>query len=175
MLNTIKVLTFYFLFFLRGCLGADATQDNLPQSAKAVVDKMEQAINKSRMETLKALDKLMDAETKKGNLNGALAIRAKGEEIQKLMEDGKDLLGNPIDPDIAGDWKRTIDGKVFTFDKSGTVSFPGGSGKWTLTGKTIKVEWIGLGTEMIDIKDDKTMVSKGTLGNANYVMTRVSK
>ena len=58
---------------------------------------MEDAIAKARTEALKSLEKVMEAETKKGNLDGALSIRKKCEEIQKALEDGKDLLGNPID------------------------------------------------------------------------------
>lgn len=95
-----RITLMYLMFALR-CVAGEA---ELPSSTKATMeaftkssDKITQDYNKAladtRTKTVAALTKILEAETKKGNLEGALAIKKKMEELNALNDEGTDLLG----------------------------------------------------------------------------------
>jgi hypothetical protein len=99
-------ITLMYLFFALRCVAGEA---ELPSSTKATMDAFTKSTDKLTMDYNKAmtdartkaivgLTKAQDVETKKGNLEGALAIRKKIEELVALDEEGTDLLGAPKNP-----------------------------------------------------------------------------
>lgn len=66
---------------------------DLPTSAQNVLDKANADIAKVRMGLIKDLGKAQETATKKGDLDGAMAIKAEIERQSKELEGSTDLLG----------------------------------------------------------------------------------
>ena len=120
----------------------------MPTAAKAVIAKMDKSITDARIVAANALRKVQDTETKKGNLDGALAIKKKIEELLAQVDDGRDLLGEPTDPMalIVGTWHVTRpDGcnSMWVFNKDKTVVGPGYAGVYQVKDNAIFITWNG--------------------------------
>lgn len=127
--------------------GALKAYDTEIAKAKAEYDKRDEAAKRVLVAGLK---KAQDVETKAGNLEGALAIKRR---IEELMPKG-DLLGeNKLA--IVGKWKRDK-GSVFEFKPDGTgTSDKDGAINWTVDKKgMIVVSYVGHANwrDMIEIK-----------------------
>lgn len=166
----------YFILSL-AILACWAGEDKLPPDAQAAIDKADKAISviqskadaeisKVRQDMIKALTKAQEAATKKGDLNAALAIKAKIDEVPRpeVLEPVK-----PMDPKtyVVGTWRIANggwtgiwilkdDGKV---EESGTVR----TGTWKITGKVCTVTWLSGSTENFTLpKDLNVKVTEGT-------------
>lgn len=99
---------------------------DLPAAAQKVMDKATTDIAKVRMELVRDLTKAQEAATKKGDLDGAMAIKAEIEKQNKELESAGDLLGNPPPKKTwaVGSWDVTWGGfrSTITFEKDSTVS-----------------------------------------------------
>lgn len=154
----------------------------LPAEAQSAIDKADKSIsgiqNKADSEIMKVrqalvaiLTRTQEAVTRRGDLDTALAIKAKVEELQKLMPDD---LGNQepkikLKPEdwILGDWELSFPGfsKIWEFKKDGTVTFSGGPiGKWVVKDTVIQVNWPSGNVETVDIP--KNLTSSETTGTA---------
>ena len=94
----MRYITLFVLLAVNSYIldAADENSSSLPPSANSIVMKLDEAISKLRAKAAADLQKSQDIETKKGNLEGAISIKKKIEELTKLAEDGKDLLGNRL-------------------------------------------------------------------------------
>lgn len=124
----------------------------LPPDAKKAVAEANAEVRKIRVRLVESLQKVLEAETKKGNLDSALVIRAEIDRLKKAdpsvmgglteekgLEEAKKLL-------VGGKWKLSIVGNVYTaeweFQEDGSVVMVDGNGKtdakWTVEvrGKT---------------------------------------
>ncbi len=98
---------------------AQQSVDRFEERRKKLLEECHAAIDKEQAKTVADLEKAVKDETKKGNLDAALAVRA---EIQRLkapaLQDEADLIGNK-DPNwfenvkTGEDWER-VRGKVGT-------------------------------------------------------------
>lgn len=103
-----------------------AEETKLPADAQAAVDKADKVISiiqakadadidKIRQNLITALTRTQIAVTKKGDLDGANAVKAKIDALEKLTkdkEDSNDLLATNEKPTLAGTWQ------VIRFDQS---------------------------------------------------------
>lgn len=133
------------LFLLAGAALAQTKTDPkkdakvLPKEAKKAIDDANAEVKKARDRLLDTLQQIQDAETKKGNLDAALAVRAEIERLRKVdttvaggltddqtLADAKKLL-------VGGPWKLTIAGSLYTatyvFDADGTIVGTDAAGK----------------------------------------------
>lgn len=135
----------------------------LPREAQAALDKFDTAKAKIDAEAAKAtakeqdkliadLQKVLDAEMKKKNVNleVAVALKAKIDGLEALRGDLTDLLGNPLpEKSILGKWRVTKpDGHnaIWTFkaDKTMDVTFNDGRvvpGTWSVKENAIRVDY----------------------------------
>lgn len=90
-------IPFLALFLLCGLCAADQP---LPPAAQKAIDKANADIAKVRAALVKELTRTQDAVTKKGDLEGAMAIKAEIERQTQEMGGAVDLLGNPVDRSV---------------------------------------------------------------------------
>ena len=152
---------------------------HLPKSTQKILsdfnDKKNQSIEayrneiiKERDKMIKELEKLFDIELKKGNLNGAAAIKAHKDCLKGNVVIHFKIDCPPKTEPGGGDGLKSIllehrwqhDGKDFyAFDKSGKFFTEGKSGTWSSgeDGRTVTIVW----------KEDgkiETIVIDGTVG-----------
>jgi hypothetical protein len=138
-------ITLMYLCFALRCIAGEA---ELPSSTKATMDAFTKSTDKltldynkamtdARSKAIAGLTKAQEVETKKGNLDGALAIKKKIEELGKDV-DSADLLGIEKDP-IIGKWGSAKQGDknldvVWIFKEDGT-------GEHLWSGKVYPFTW----------------------------------
>lgn len=125
----------------------------LPPAAQAAVDRYtadvakikkdaDDATVKRAAELAKLLAGIQDTVTKKGDLEGALAIKAEVATLPKAAEVKKVAATSPIKDKMVGKWR--VNSAIFTLNADGTVLHNSGqTGTWTLDKdqKTISVAW----------------------------------
>lgn len=130
-------------------------------------DKAEQAylaaVQKSQDALVKSLDSEIKRATRKGDLDGALAIKALKE---KTVAEGvaTDMLGNLITPKsefdvyLIGVWTQTLKhhkGKTVTFTENGTwqSTWPHWKGTWKVeNGKLLMTNTVNKETQSVSVK-----------------------
>lgn len=102
----------------------------LPTAAKQAVTKLEAAVLQAKKRAVAELTSAMNAESRAGRLDAALAVKAKiaelGAEIDALESGPAAGGGEDLVPGV---W-RMQNGVVFTFDSNKTFSASGGNFKW---------------------------------------------
>jgi hypothetical protein len=164
----------YFLISLAFFgMTAIAEEAKLPPSTNAAVEAYATAEAKAKLEyskketeareaLIKALVKALDAETKKSNLDGALAIKNR---IDELSENDEDLLGaTDIRKTMAGVYVRITDGDsgiILTLKEDGTFTFTwrNQSGRYEIKDKRIVLN--NDETNYFLIKDKRTLYESG--------------
>ncbi len=108
------------------CLCGLVPAADLPQAAQTALDKATADIAKVRVGLTKDLTKAQETATKKGDLDGAMAIKAEIEKQTKAVEEAGDLLGNPPPKKTwaVGSWEVVWGGfrSTITFEKDGSIS-----------------------------------------------------
>lgn len=156
------VLVLMVLLVPLSLLGQDA---KVPTDAKKVVEKYDAAVEaakkaydatvaKARDQALKDLKPIQSAETKKGNLDGAIWVKDKIDELtaQIPKEPGKDDLATPApptkDPRVAlviGKWKVTSPvnswESLWEFKDDGTMGRHEFQGKYVIEKNKVVVTW----------------------------------
>lgn len=114
----------------------------MPATAQAALDKATADIAKVRVALVASLTKAQEAATKKGDLDGAMAVK---EEIAKQTK----LIG-PVPATeeayrkwVVGAWNVKGPGYtgVWTFDAKGGCTQGSTKGRWTLKGMEVKAQW----------------------------------
>lgn len=95
-LKTFKfhILAVVLLCFAHGMVRGAEAEKPLPADAQKAVSTCDMAIGKARMELVKGLKISLAKATKAGDLVSANLVQAKLTETEKLLDEGKDLLGN---------------------------------------------------------------------------------
>ena len=141
------------------CFAADA----LPASTVSAVKAYDAEMAKAKAEydrkddvakkvLVAALTKAQAAEMKANNLEGALAIKKRIEELSKKSDD---LLGDSLETRIVGNWKfmnHDVQG-YFNIKNDGTVESNYGACNWKIDGNTIVLVQNG-NTHIISMVDD---------------------
>lgn len=115
--------------------------DELPPAAKKIIDQRDAAIEKANETAIAALEKVLVDLTKKGDLDGALAVRAKIESLRK--PETHDVLGQPIvSPEQAflGKWNLVGTGEIVIKPK-GVASCSVCGGKWSINDGKLVIAW----------------------------------
>lgn len=128
---------------------AEEKDSPLPADVQKAVVACDAAIAKARMEMVKGLKMSLTKTTKAGDLASANLIQAKISETEKLIDDGKALLGSKsIEPDaLAGDWRVLGTDYVITVTPTKTAKWKNPTqtftGTWTYDKKSpsLHVTW----------------------------------
>ncbi len=149
-----------------------AEETKLPADAQAAVDKADKAISviqakadaeigKIRQGLIVTLTKAQAAVTKKGDLDGANAVKAQIDALEKLTPD---LLATPtikkkeVSNYLIGKWKVTCGpwNNTWIINADGTIAEGEGprKGTWKLQGKVATVTWITGAQENITLPKD---------------------
>ncbi|CAK0745259.1 exported hypothetical protein [Azospirillaceae bacterium] len=146
--------------------GAVKAYDAEMAKAKAEFDKRDDAAKKVLVVALK---KVQDAETKAGNLEGALAIKKR---IDELSPKSGDLLGDKVDIAklIIGKWDVSTNGGYWDSKENGKVESNWGPATWKVVKNTIVVhQSVDHVISFNQNDDDKCEVTKGS---ETWVITR---
>lgn len=127
---------------------------DLPPAAQTMLDKANADMAKVRQGLIRDLSKAQETATKKGDLDGALAIKAEIEKQSKEVNATADLLA-PANP-IVGKWSRN--NKVWEFKADGTVVESRdetvlSTGTWKLNGKQVQAVLAGNWNITVFLKD----------------------
>jgi hypothetical protein len=175
-----------------------AQDAKMPAEAKKVIDKYEAsvevarkafdaAVAKAREQALKDLKPIQTTETKKGNLDGAMLVKAKVDEltseIPKPAAEGD--LAKPAPPStdtrvttLSGKWKVTVPGGTYTgiweFRVDGTVT-QGGKlvGKYAFEKNKIIITWDDGGIDTLRQSKPGASVMEGS--NSKGVQLKFEK
>jgi hypothetical protein len=175
------------LFLASACLwAADPT---LPPEAAKVVTETEAAVEKARLvfeaaknkaeaEAAAKLEKIQVALTKKGDLDGALAVKAKVEELTKVEENvlGLKPKPGPAVAQVAGVWQAECPGYrgVWTLTPDGkAVQDSGLAGTWSVDGQVVTTNWDGGIVESFTLAKGLTNGSGKTHLNLALTVRRV--
>jgi hypothetical protein len=140
-----------------------AQDAKMPAEAKKVIDKYEASVEvarkafdasvaKARDQALKDLKPIQVAETKKGNLDGAMIVKSKVDELStetsKPISEGD--LARPtipsVDPKVFyGKWKVTVPGGTYSgiweFKENGIAERSEGNGTFEMKDGKIVITW----------------------------------
>jgi len=174
---------------------AGQSEDKLPPEAKKAIAKYDAAVEvakkaydaavaKARDQALKELGPIQSSETKKGNLELALAVKARIDELQTVANEAAGILKAPAQPpDLAkkvlGKWRAFNPGSyeaVYEIFEDGTVTTTVGAtktGTWEVADGKLVISW-GVhkdrfwppkknGKVMEAVSDDENVKSKFTL------------
>jgi hypothetical protein len=143
-------------------LYAFAQDAKMPADAKKVIDKYDAAVEaakkaydatvaKARDQALKDLKPIQTAETKKGNLDAAVLVKAKIDELssETMKSTPENELANPTSPYItepkasmvAGKWKVIGPNWIWEFKVNGTTSRGNYTGKFVIENEKIIITW----------------------------------
>jgi len=144
------------IIFMSCCFAAEPEPLPLPGNAQAAVDKFDAAkkkaeadaarvVGKERDKLIDELTKMKTAETKKGNLETAVALKDKLDALIKEQIGDVDLLGNQnAKPKPGFDVSKILkitwnwNGKELTFERNGEIS-GGHGGVWKVDGDKLIV------------------------------------
>jgi hypothetical protein len=174
------------------CKQSELDYINATAKAKADRDLAVMALDKKRDTSIDMANKAFVtklqaaqvAETKRGNLEGALAIKARIEKMNPKSEvitdetkkNNFEKLAGKL---IIGKWKRNDNVEfVFTLSAKGRqiTTSANATGTWECKNNQIISDYsksVG-GTEIFIFTDEKTLTSKGTTGNGNWTLTKIS-
>lgn len=160
----------------------------LPADVQKTIDKSEKAIalvqQKADAEIIKLrqalIDSLMQSQkdiTKKGDLDTALAIKAKIEEVSKAI--GAPLLTDQgmdkkADSWFIGKWK-TSHGFMWDIKQNGVCSSSKGlngkkrDGTWKIKGTSLELSWADGAWDSMDIPNNETQEGKGTTMQGSHL------
>jgi hypothetical protein len=148
-------------------LAGEAEPAKLPSAAQAALDRLAKAEAKietdaakarstERQKAIKELEKAQTTATKAGDLDGAVAVKARVDDLKKAEEDAADLLGDarPAGKDPAvlalGSWSAVkTNGTTGTVDIAAdkTVRITAGmqtfSGVWRIEKDRLVINWGG--------------------------------
>lgn len=108
--------------------------NSMPPAAGEVLERMDKEIVIAKTKAVASLDKILKETTKKGDLQGAMAVK---EAIDRLQ--GEIKSGSRTAADFVGRWK----GPVWTAESfaDGTIKYSNGhAGRWKEVGTTVYVE-----------------------------------
>lgn len=120
---------------------------DLPPAAQTMLDKANADMAKVRQGLIRDLSKAQETATKKGDLDGAMAIKAEIEKQSKEVNATADLLGSPAKKKTwaVGSWDVSWGGfrSTITFEKDGTMKRSDGvAGKFSLSDTdTATITW----------------------------------
>jgi len=170
-------------------LYAFAQDAKMPAEAKKVIDKYETsvevarkafdaAIAKARDQALKDLKPIQTAETKKGNLDGAMLVKSKVDEltseIPKPSAEGD--LAKPVPPStdprttmLLGKWRVTVPGTDWASNwefRDNSVMFrsekPNVSGKYVIEKDKVVISWSDGEINTLKFPKHETSVMEGS-------------
>ena len=169
-------------------LYAFAQDAKMPTEAKKVIDKYEASVEvarkafdsvvaKARDQALKDLKPIQVSETKKGNLDGAMLVKGKVDEltaeIPKPASEGD--LAKPLPPStdprvslLLGRWKLSSPGSDYVstweFKEDGIVERPheNKQGKYVIEKDKVIVTWPPKGIETLRLPKPGSAVMEGT-------------
>jgi len=172
-------------------LYAFAQDAKMPADAKKVIDKYEASVEasrkafdasvaKARDQAIKDLKPIQTAETKKGNLDGAMLVKNKVEElaaeIPKPAAEGD--LANPTPPvnsdprtaTLIGKWKLISSGGsivgIWEIKENGIIERPSYVGKYAIEKDKVIITWTN---EIDTMKMPKRGVMEGTASQGHSV------
>jgi len=154
-----------------GVLGIFASQPllaeeevELPRGAERAIERYEREVADAREDLLESLDRELERATKRGELEVALAIKAKKEEFaggetdflgnEDDAENRADLLNESLKTLITNTWAMA-NGRTVEFSKDGKAHTQKGgsrsSGKWRVEGEEVLVTWSNNITDTIPL------------------------
>jgi hypothetical protein len=146
----------------------------LPPEAKKAVAAADAEVKKVRERLIDTLQKHLEAETKKGDLDAALAIRG---EIERLKKVDATVTGGLTDEKgsaevkrllVGGRWRLTVVGSIYTaeweFQDDGTVAMKDSTGK---SEATWSVETQG--------KNQVLIIDQGPVHTIRFTLPQVGK
>ena len=142
-----------FVLSLVFCL-LQSVEPTIPPKAQAEIDASNRAVIEVKQNLVKKLAPILAETTKKGDLEGAVALKKYMDSVQEdLKSQTGDLLGNTVQVD--GKWKTS---RGYTaIIKDGKIAYSDGNyGDATVSGTkitfTLKAHWHG--TISFDVKGD---------------------
>ena len=159
-LKTFKlhILIVVLLCFAHGMVRAGEAEKPLPADAQKAVAACDMAISKARAELVKGLKSSLAKATKAGDLAGANLVQARITETEKLLDDGKDLLGNKtpaaslVGMYTCDFWHRGEEIRI-TEKAIERIEMKGFNGTWVLAPNKLTLRWDNGGTTVCDVFD----------------------
>lgn len=140
---TLLALTLHCVEEVKLPPDAQSAIDKADKSIATIQAKADGEITKVRLALITTLTDCQKSTTKKGDLDGALAIKAKIEALDKLMPSG-DLLGEKEKStekiNIAGEW-RMNESANFTITKENKAMCASGGGKVIIKKDALVITW----------------------------------
>lgn len=106
----------------------------MPPAAEEVLERMDKEVVIAKTKAVTALDKILKETTKKGDLQGAMAVKEAIDRLQGEIKSGSGVAGG-----FVGRWK----GPAWTAESfpDGTIKYSHGhTGRWKEVGTTVYIE-----------------------------------
>jgi hypothetical protein len=144
--------------------------DNEIAKAKVEYDKREDAAKKV---LITALKKIQDTETKAGNLENALAIKKR---IEELTPKASELMGENTDKIIIGKWKKVDNNEIIIINQDGTGKRNNDNINWSFNENSNAYiisypdhpDW----TDNIELKNNEVVMSFKSGGSVKLIKTK---